>query len=310
MKSPLVLQKFRIHGLGEVIDGPWLEVGKTITFFQLPEDFNSRGFLHTLQSINPPESLIDSGIFQNYPPIIRQGKYQKRVRSEKRTVAFGIFIAQPDFVGELGSITPHLYEADRVEVGRRLNYSRWVNFIEIASSTRWSEVDEQIIDLIEKYPSSLNANLRAEIIRLKKTDRITDSLMELLARWLQWLKLEASHELSDQLEELIIVVNRQNDFRAAKKLVRERLPYFCFIEKRDGFQEVSNLLLSEKQRRNSTSILLIDEHSFQLTPKEKDKLRQNAAELSESCQILYLLADKSSSLPANSRVVTLADLMV
>ena len=171
-------------------------------------------------------------------------------------------------------------------------------------------MDEQIIKLGEDYSASLKDNLKDTLVNLKKTDRITDLLMESLTDWLQRLESDISKEQLHHVEELIFAVNRQKNFRAAKKLVRKRLPHFYFIDKRDDVQKVSDLPLLEEQRGNSPPVLLIDEHTFKLTPKEKDKLRYNAAELSESCQILYVLKGKPSTLPANSRVVTSADFEV
>ncbi len=308
MKTPLVLQNIRVHGLGEVIDGPWVKVNSTITYFHLTDDFSKQGFLRTIQSINPPTSLKEDSVFQDYPAIVRQGKYQKLVRPEKRTVAFAIFITQPDFVRELAEVTEHLYEADRIEVGRRLDYSRWVNFVEIASSTRWSEVDERIFQLVEEHPNSLNNHQKKELVSLKKTDRITGELMKSLSDWLQNLKSIFPREREGLIEKLLFDINRQNDFKRAKKLVRKRLPYFYLIEKNDDVESLAEHLTSEKKKGNPPPVLLIDEQALELSTGEEKKWRQSAADLSRSCQILYILEGDKSHLPDNSHVVTSADL--
>lgn len=308
MITPLLLQNIRVHGLGDIVDGPWITVDKTITYFQLPEDFNKEGFFRTVQSINPLCSLKEDKIFQNYPTIVRQGKYQKRVRPEKRTIAFAIFIAQPDMVRDLAKITWHLYEADRVEVGRRLDYSRWVNFIEIASSTRWSEVSERIIQLAEEHPHLLSDQLKRELITLKKTDRVEEDLMKSLSGWLQGLKSNLSQESTDLIDELLFDVNRQKDFKVAKGLVRKKLPHFYLAEKNADVEKLADHLSSVEKKGNSPPVLLVDEQSLDLTALEKREWRQSAADLSQTYQILYMLEGDISDLPNDSRVVTSADL--
>ena len=84
-----------------------------------------------------------------------QNGHTRRINPAKRTIALAVFNATPDLVQELSSIGDWFYETDRIEVGRRFDYSRWINFVELASSTRWSEISSDIEDLLAGRPAKL-----------------------------------------------------------------------------------------------------------------------------------------------------------
>jgi len=223
----LLFHKAKVRGLGDVIDSDWFDIGKHITFFRLPEEFNRKGFAEALQTINPPYLLSDREPFKNYPEIYRQGKYQKRVRPEKRTVALSIFTATSELVHLLAQMSSHLYETDRVEVGRRLDHSRWVNFVEIASSTRWSEVEKRMRQLMEVQPLEESSALSKRILSLKPTDRIKDELVSMFNEYLHKIQVNHSNQTwLDLCEELLLDVNRQVHFNKAKEQVEAVLPCF------------------------------------------------------------------------------------
>lgn len=48
-----------------------------------------------------------------------------------------------------GPFDPSLYELDQVEVGRRLDNSRWLNFVEISQSLKWSDISDKLHLLLE-----------------------------------------------------------------------------------------------------------------------------------------------------------------
>ncbi len=324
---PMVLSNIRVHGVGDVIDTQWFEVGNGLTNYLLPENFNRSGFLQAIQTVNPPYDCHEVQPFDDYPLIHRQGKYQKRVRPHRRTIAFAIFTAQPELVLQLSKITPDLYETDRIEVGRRMNYTRWINFVEIASSTRWSEIDVNIKKLLHDYPGSVEAKLEDTLLSLRRTDRIKDEIRQDLDAWLSTL-LETTNQKSqrEELEELQFTVQRQHHFIQAKNTIKKVLPTFHIInpdiplspsvqghhqqsdiEKIKGY--ITNLLANEQKLGNTNPVLLIDGPSLPLEPIMQRELLSYLKDLSTQCHCFYLQNENDAVQCAADKEVSLTDML-
>ncbi|HKJ64793.1 MAG TPA: hypothetical protein VJ969_05290 [Desulfopila sp.] len=322
--SPVILQNIRVRGLGDVIESNWVEIGKKTSFFSLPGGFNRKGFLHALQTVNPPYVCRKQKPFVHYPLITRQGKYTKRVRPHRRTISFAIFVGTPQIVEELAVYTPHLYETDRIEVGRRLDYSRWVNFVELAGSTRWSEVEDSIQALVKTHGATLDPQLRASLNTLDGSDRIVNRLLEDLAGWLRFL-VEKKREEKEKIDQLLFFVERQHHFSRAKKFIRQRLPVFHVVnrrkvanrsewtEKKKPFPAVCGYidwLLRKEKIHGAAPVLLFDEPDLAKTQEIRRQLREHVAEISRKYQCLYLAAEEhEGEPPAGARCITAADLL-
>ncbi len=202
----------RIRGFGTLEESRWFDLGPHLNLFQFTDQnrkdvpFLGKNFLRILQTINPTYELQTVKPFADFPKFTRQDGYTRRVIPTKRTVALAVFSATPKLVKELAAVSEWLYETDRIEVGRRLDYSRWINFVELASSTRWSEISADMLKLLGQA-QRLTPNLAtppADIIQtLKPTDRIKNELQDQLAHWLQSLPSEL-WESSRQLIEATI----------------------------------------------------------------------------------------------------------
>lgn len=323
---PVVLSNIRIHGVGEVIDTQWFEVGNGLTNFLLPEDFNRHGFLQAIQTVNPPYDCHEEQPFGNYPLINRQGKYQKRVRPHRRTIAFAIFSAESEVVLRLSKITPDLYETDRIEVGRRMDYSRWINFVEIASSTRWSEVDTKVMRLLADFPGSAGAELEDTLISLRQTDRVKDELREELNSWLSALLAQINQEIQrKELEDLQFVIQRQLHFIQAKNTIKSLLPTFhiinkaTFVNSTQDFEMqpdlgkikgyINSLLKNNQIERNTNPVLLFDGPSLTLDHTTQKELLLFLKEHSAQCHSFYLQNDTDAVECAADKVVTLTDML-
>ncbi len=324
----VVLKNIRIRGLGNVIDSQWFEIGNDLTFFALPEDFNRQGFLEALQTINPPYAIEEKEPFREYPFITRQGRFQKRVRPHRRTIAFAIFIAQSNFVKKLAEITPHLYEADRIEVGRRFDYSRWINFVEIAGSTRWGEIRRAVMGMTKEHRHAFSPFLQEKIQGLKQTDRVINDFRELLHRaLLMALENENNGEKRKKLYELCFVVQRQEHFRMARLSVERHLPRFDIINgaklhrlsyEAEGRHDIAvvaeyvdSVFSGSESRGETRPIVLVDEPDLQLGAREKAFLRDYAVNITKKCQCLYFLHETELAEVADmgGRVVTMADIL-
>lgn len=321
----LLLKNIRIRGLGNVIETDWIKLDDNLTYFSLPSNFNRNGILQALQTINPPYECGERKPFNDYPLITRQGKYQKRVRPHKRTIAFAIFIAQPGLVMELGKITPHLYEADRIEVGRRLDYSRWLNFIEIASSTRWSEVQSRVLELAKKYPDFTPTAVCKLITSLNTSDRVNNEVLELLDSWLRRLAKGTEFTNQGMIDELLFDINRQSHFISAIKHVKQCLPQFFIIDKKlidtqtstnsprvtfEVIEKLINTLLLLEKNEQGMPVLLFDAPELALPAEMRGGLQNLVQDTSQKCQCLYFAGEENSrnELFEGNRIVTFSDM--
>jgi hypothetical protein len=231
-RSEMKLIQARIRGIGALTESRWFELSPHLNLFWFPQQQYGGNFLRILQTINPPYAIETVKPFADFPAYIKQDGQTKRVHPSKRTVALAVFSATPALVKELAAISPVLYETDRIEVGRRLDYSRWINFVELAASTRWSEISDNIrilLDEAQRFAPERRHPL-ADIIRgLKPTDRIKDTLQGLLAHWLDDLPPELWHSSRQRIETTRAAVLRADHFQSARDNIRSRLPLLVVL---------------------------------------------------------------------------------
>lgn len=223
----------RVRGLGTLMESRWFDLNPHLNIFHFPERKYGINFLRILQTINPPYVIKSLEPFSDFPKYTDQNGHTKRLNPAKRTVALAVFNATPSLVKELADVDELLYETDRIEVGRRLDYSRWINFVELASSTRWSEISDDIQTLLNQtqHLASDQTNHVSDIINnLKPTDRIKDALQNQLVKWLQNLPPEIQKHSAQLIETTTTAVLRAEHFHAARNIVRNRLPLFVELD--------------------------------------------------------------------------------
>lgn len=240
------LVQVRVRGLAPLSESRWFELGAGLNLFGFsdkiegPSSETAGSFFQNLQTINPPyevQAVKPFAKLQQEAKAVKQGDYTRRIALHKRTVAMAVFSATPHLVQELATINDHLYETDRIEVGRRLDYSRWINFVELASSSRWSEISEDISKLLDQADFlglTLSPYVLDVLQQLKPTDRIKEQLLEDLVSWLQNLPSKLQEKSGELIANILLTVMRASHFHTAKKIVRQRLPLFVLL---DGYVE-------------------------------------------------------------------------
>ncbi len=228
----MILVKLRLRGLGEIPQTEWVEVAAGLNLLEAQNTAQQRALVDALATINPPYQCREVEPFGDLPrQISRQGR-TRRIVPHKRTIAIGVFNSNPDLVQELAKISPVLYETDLIEVGRRLDYSRWINFIELASSTRWSEIAAEVDALLTTGgldPGSAG-QLRRLTETLAPTDRIKGELMTELAACLEAATTGAATDERDRLIDLLHRVLRARHFTKARAVVEKRLPLLAALD--------------------------------------------------------------------------------
>ncbi len=227
------LIKARIRGPGTLPASRWFDLSPRLNLFQFADSNYGRNFLRILQTINPSYEIRASKPFADFPTITEKNGYTRHINPSKRTVALSVFSATPDLVQELATADDWLYETDRIEVGRRLDYSRWINFVELASSTRWSEISTDIATLrdqahqLEPEPAVPLADI---IENVRPADRVKNELQDNLERWVQNLPSELQKNSRQLIESTLTAIRRADHFQTARDIVRTRLPLFVVID--------------------------------------------------------------------------------
>jgi hypothetical protein len=235
------LSRLKIRGLGDVPETCWMTIDPHLTIFRIGDRTTSHRLLRAIQAINPDYAYGVQQPFRDYPTeIISNDGYRKRIDPEKRTVGLAVFNASSSLVTELGSITSTLYATDRIEVGRKLDYSCWINFVELASSCRWSDVSADIGKLMETDPPLSRSHSLANLVGgMKETDRIRGEAMDILSDWLN--DLRGGHADQELIGSLISKIRRASYFADARRVVAARMPLFVSMHRVDLFRSAADV---------------------------------------------------------------------
>lgn len=226
------LLKFRIIGHPLVPDSSWLEVGRGLNVVATGDGRRAAALLQLLQTINPPYGLATSNPFAGLIPSVSGQSYTRTIIPAKKTAALAIFSCPPPLVAELAALDPALEAVDRVEFGRRRDCSQWLNFVELASSTRWSEIAATVQALLAHpgpNPLPAVAALRADLDSWRGTDRIKGEGAIRLKGQLQGLRPHLAMDDRARLDSCLQAIDRADHFSQAKALVAARLPLLLAI---------------------------------------------------------------------------------
>ncbi len=220
------LIKIRFRGLGTLPESSWLDLSPGINVFEAATPRDRQGATTALEALSPPYVCEETQPFASLPTTIRKNGYLRSIAPHKRTIIIGVFAGTPHLVEQLGRISPHLYETDRIEIGRRLDYSRWFNFVELPSSTRWSEISEQIERFLQQVdpPTDQDAVILRRIATLHPTDRIKGSVSDELHAWLETCFARLSAQQQPEAAAVLEAVQRATFFNEARRIVSMHLP--------------------------------------------------------------------------------------
>ncbi len=251
------ISQIKVRGHGETIDTGWVELDPALTIITFQNSARSNSFLGAIETINPPYDCLTVKPFADFPKIINQNGFTKVISPHKRTISLSILEASPELVHQLVQISPLFYETDKIEIGRRLDHSRWLNFVELASSTRWSEVSADILALLESSViPKITAEFKDYIGGLTPSDRIKGQLHQSLHSWLSQLIIQTPQQ-AEQLRSILSRVNRADHFRKARALLGKGIPLFVKIDTVSPGSTRSNpalcYLLDRYVRRITTS---------------------------------------------------------
>lgn len=252
------LIQFRIRSHPFVHDSGWLTVNKGINLLALESGAESRAILEYLSTLSPVDarqlSLLDKGVHLRH----KSGAHTRVVVPQKKTAAIGVFSANADLVGAIAPYDDSLYETDRIEVGRRLDKSIWMNFVEIASSARWGDISHLIervlADLRACAPPDLYTPLYQLTRPLKGSDRIRRGLDEQLLEHLLPLLEFAPEDLVEQCRPVIELIKKYKRFTRAKEIVFHELPRFRNLT----LTEAAKVIVHDSSEGSTQDVYLVD----------------------------------------------------
>lgn len=227
------LLQFRIRAHKVLADTHWIQVKDGVNILASDDQKAVQAVFELLQTIQPPSSVHLQPLTTNMRRSVSQNGYTKRVIAKKKTAAFAIFSADNALVKNIASLDEALYELDRIEVGRRIDHSRWMNFVELSSSTRWSEIDQplrQLLDCLTKQcPPKILQPLKEMVALRKGTDRLHRGLDQTLVHQLTVLSPVIGPAQKEMYASLLHTVQRSQRFILARKAIFPRVPVFIHL---------------------------------------------------------------------------------
>lgn len=227
------LKQAKVAGHFAVKNSGWFRLNKQLTIIAGSSGTGKTTILRALQAINPPPVLTDIDPFQDYPTHIQKENYKRKVIPSKKTAAFSVFNCDSSLRQELSKIDPVFHETERIEAGRRLDLSRWITFVEISGSSRWSEL---ALDMEKLKNFAIQNNINPALVeqyeavtQLKATDRIKGQIAELLSSWLHSIESSLDEQHLRLFQEALFKVERDKRFQDARKLTAKHLPLFVYF---------------------------------------------------------------------------------
>ncbi len=228
----MTLLMFRIIGHPAIANDSWIKVGKGLNVLKTFDAEQAKSLFKMLQTINPLHDSQKSDPFADLPLYTSINKETRRIIPVKKTAVIAIFAAPVQLIKKLAAIDPALFETDRIECGRRRDQSLWLNFVELSSSTRWSEIESSLRGLL----SSMGPDAVLVVERLQRTmatlqgsDRIKGKLAVELRNQLEAFQQFLPENEQARLDQCLYAVDRSQHFRQAKDVVANNLPIFLTI---------------------------------------------------------------------------------
>ncbi|WP_163337161.1 hypothetical protein [Desulfopila sp. IMCC35008] len=226
------LLQAKVRCLKEVEDSGWFKPGRKITLLTGPRKGVISQILKGLEALNPLYEIERINPFADHPQTWQQGYYRRQVVREKKTAVTAVFSSNPELVKALSLLDESLIETDRIEMGRRLDYSRWVSFVEISASARWSDISDRIRVLrgeLNDNVGSASSTSDAFIESCRQADRIKGPLARKCREWLVRHSQQWTGEHYNLFRECIHEVNLHERFKLANRFVKEYLPPIVYI---------------------------------------------------------------------------------
>jgi len=231
------LLKFHIIGHPDFARGSWIDVGEGINILAPARTTQAQTLLQVLQAIHPPYDCQRVHPFASFPLYRSANAVTRKIILAKRTAVIAIYAAPSSLVEKLAAIEPLYWEVDRIEIGRRRDYSRWLNFVEIPASARWSDIAK----ILQPLLASLSAEeakkfgvLSHALESLSGKERLKGERVTWFRAQIRQLHPLLSTPLQVELARCLGILALNEHFQRAKDLVFANLPLFLSLPSADS----------------------------------------------------------------------------
>ncbi len=238
------LKQIKISGHRQLVNTDWVLVRGRENIIAGHPDSGGEAFLKCLQAINPP-AIHSPPPFDDFLTYREVNGVKKKVLPHKKTAVFTVFICDEELRKKLVEIDQIFYETDRIEVGRRLDGSRWITFVEISDYSRWSEIEQSMNKLRRTADNEGLTDISEDFDKITHgvlpTTRIKGEITRTLENWLLDLEMHLGSKTLGTWKDTIYKVRRSKRFDKARKVVSKHLPVFIYFS--DDFLFPSKLEL-------------------------------------------------------------------
>lgn len=271
------LSQVKVRGLPGLKQTGWLIIHPHISLIQAGDTEQANNFLAALEAINPIRDIRQNNALRNYIPFTKINGYTKRVDPAKKTAAYGIFTADPQLIMKLGRINTVYYETDRIEVGRRLDCSRWISFVELPGSSKLAEFEHMAAPIFDTFSELQKEEYQHLVDKWLFTDRISGKLAEQLRNW--WKSNTQDVSDKELAAKCLKIIELEHETNQARALVEEKMPYTILIEPNSPLASVYSLSRREKDLNDSAVLFLslLQDHIFNSSGKALDTLASGIA---------------------------------
>ena len=288
------LLQAKIRHLKQISDSGWFRLGSNLTLLQGRQRDITATILKGLETLNPLYDIKTVNPFFDVPKAWKQGNGLRQVIPRKMTAAFGVFDSDPEQVKALSRIEETLIETDRIEVGRRLDNSRWVSFVELPASVRWSEIAQEMYYLWNSVVMD-RAGAKTDddcfFNSLRPSTRIKGKLAEQCKAWL----LANRSRLSDSDAQLLDICLRKATLpervKNGQTFILADLPLTIYLQPEMQLQEeylLDQLQFSRDNRGPVTHLIAQINHQFNLNSEDEEGRIRFQEELAQTLSIPFL----------------------
>jgi len=222
----------KVRCVDGVKDTGWFVPGRETSVFFGPPGSGKSALLKALETLNPPYDINRVKPLANHPRLWQQDAYVRTVIPWKKTAVYLVFSARPEQVVRLADLDADLIETDRIEIGRRLDNSRWISFVELSASSRWREIQEDMKILRLSVADGLDGADEGFFAGLHESDRLQGDTAVACLRWLQGVKPLLASDQLERYQRCLYHIQRRQRFYQAEERIAQELPLTLYLNPR------------------------------------------------------------------------------
>ena len=213
----------RVRCVQGIEDSGWFVPGRGATVVHGRSQGQAASLLRALQALNPPCDIEVLQPFSDHPQRWRQAGHSRLVIPAKKTAVFMVFAATPDQPPRLAELDDDLIETDRIELGRRLDLSRWTSFVELSAASRWRDVRADMKHLLAVVGQAGHGGEQL-LGRLQGPERLAGSIGDECLEVLAAIAPQLPVAERQRYRRCLSLVQRHTRFQQAEELVAGWIP--------------------------------------------------------------------------------------